>query len=298
MASRIEKTIARQQEKIASGAFYESHQQLRVIANRYLKQSNYDAAADILTGGAKALLQAGEQQGASASGGDLAIMLVKDVYVKAEWECVDDEEGKRRKQRLIDILNEFPAEEPSRKRYITELIGWSSKFGDYELGDPDLHHAAGAIFAKENDPYEAERHLALGNQDSATILGRLEHDWYTHDSDATTAGLYACRAVIPYLLTGNLCSANKALRSFISALTDSGKAIPMQRISGSSADVTVFPTLRLLNFLEFLLLAIQRGPSSQDLFRQLARQYAGAIEEVDGLEPALARVGEVYFAIR
>jgi hypothetical protein len=66
-----------------------------VIAARYLKQSNYDAAADILAGGAKALLKA---PGASASGGDLALMLVTDVYNKAEWDVTDDEVGKQRKR--------------------------------------------------------------------------------------------------------------------------------------------------------------------------------------------------------
>jgi hypothetical protein len=85
-------------KRIAAGAYYESHQQLRVIAARYLKQSNYEAAAEILAGGANALLKAGAQQGASASGGDLAIMLVVDVYNKAEWEVGDDGVGKKRKR--------------------------------------------------------------------------------------------------------------------------------------------------------------------------------------------------------
>jgi hypothetical protein len=86
--------------RIADGAYYEAHQQLRVIAARYIKQSNYDAAAEILAGGAKELLKAGSQQGASASGGDLAIMLVLEVYNKAEWEIKggsDDAEGRARK---------------------------------------------------------------------------------------------------------------------------------------------------------------------------------------------------------
>lgn len=69
---------------------------------RYIKQSNYDAAADLLAGGATALLRAGAQQGASASGGDLAIMLVMEVYNKAEWEITggnDDTEGRARKSK-------------------------------------------------------------------------------------------------------------------------------------------------------------------------------------------------------
>lgn len=91
--------------RIASGAYYEAHQQLRVIAARYVKQSNYDAAADILAGGAMALLKAGSQQGASASGGDLAIMLLVEVYNKAGWEIEDDSESARRKSEFRILFN-------------------------------------------------------------------------------------------------------------------------------------------------------------------------------------------------
>ena len=93
--------------RISSGAYYEAHQQLRVIAVRYIKQSNFDAAADLLAGGATALLRAGSQQGASASGGDLAIMLVVEVYDKAGWEISegDDPEGKARKSELSSENN-------------------------------------------------------------------------------------------------------------------------------------------------------------------------------------------------
>lgn len=93
--------------RIADGAYYEAHQQLRTIAVRYIKQSNYDAAAELLAGGATALLKAGAQQGASASGGDLAIMLVVEVYNKAEWEISgesDDSEGWARKSMLFPFF--------------------------------------------------------------------------------------------------------------------------------------------------------------------------------------------------
>lgn len=74
---------------------------------RYIKQSNYDAAAELLAGGATALLKAGAQQGASASGGDLAIMLVVEVYNKAEWEISgesDDAQGWARKSTFFPLL--------------------------------------------------------------------------------------------------------------------------------------------------------------------------------------------------
>ncbi|KAM5433390.1 hypothetical protein McanMca71_007447 [Microsporum canis] len=297
MTSRIEKTIARQQEKIASGAYYEAHQQLRVIAARYIKQSNYDAAANILSGGAKALLQAGAQQGVSASGGDLAIMLVLEVYNKAGWEVADDETGKERKQRLIELLQEFPPEEPTRKRYINEIISWSSKFGDLERGDPDLHHSIGSIYAQENEPYDAERHLAFGTVESAETLGKLEYNWYTYDAQHT-AGIYCCRAVFPYLLTGNILNANKAFLVFTRLLStsESGKALGVQEVSSQQNDVRVYPSLPLLNFTNLLLLAIQRG--TPDLFRQLLKQYQSHIKEAGEWDHALAHIGELYFGIK
>ena len=51
-------------------------------------------------------------------------------------------------ERLIELLREFPSEEPTRKRYIQEIIGWSSRHGPLERGDPDLHHAAGSVYAE------------------------------------------------------------------------------------------------------------------------------------------------------
>jgi len=149
----------------------------------------------------------------------------------------------------------------------------------------------------ENEPYEAERHLALGNLQSAETLARLEYEWYTND-ESHTAGIYASRAVFPYLLTGNVRSANKALLIFTTCLSTStsGQALGMQEVSSTSTDIRVYPSLPLLNFTSLLLLAIQRG--SSDLFRQLARHYAPHIRDVGIWDDALAHIGEVYFGIK
>ncbi|KAF7591977.1 hypothetical protein BBP40_000824 [Aspergillus hancockii] len=298
MTSRIDRTIARQREKIASGAYYEAHQQLRVIAVRYIKQANYDAAAELLAGGATALLRAGSQQGASASGGDLAIMLVTEVYTKAGWEITggsDDTKGRARKKCLVELLHEFPPEEPTRKRFIQEMIGWSGRFGPLERGDPDLHHAVGSVYAEDHEPYEAEKHLILGTSESAETLARLEYEWYTND-EPHTAAIYASRAVFPYLLTGNLRSANKAFLIFTSRLSSSNPSLTSQDVSGASTDVRVFPALPLLNFVNILLLTIQRG--SADLFKQLTSHYASQIQEVGIWDDFLAQIGEQYFGIK
>ena len=74
--------------RIAEGQYYEAHQHLRVIASRYIKQTNWAAAIDILYGGALALLKAGQ----GGSGGDLCLFLC-DTLVKSEKEPDTETKG-------------------------------------------------------------------------------------------------------------------------------------------------------------------------------------------------------------
>jgi golgi to ER traffic protein 4 len=83
------------------------------------------------------LLNAGQ----GGSGGDLG-MLMLDVYGKAS--LVPDAENKAR---ALKVLRAFPKGEVTRKRYVNELISWSSKRGPFPSGDPELHHVAGSLYA-------------------------------------------------------------------------------------------------------------------------------------------------------
>lgn len=153
--SKIEKTLARQRAKIAEGQFYEAHQQLRVIASRYIKSSQYGPAADILSSGAIALLKADQ----GGSGGDLAMMLMTEVYSKTEEGFEGD------KKVLVEILRAFPAGESTRKRFAQEVVGWSAKENKegevkYPQGDPELHHVVGVLYAEGWSCYY--RYNALG----------------------------------------------------------------------------------------------------------------------------------------
>lgn len=143
------------------------------------------------------------------------------------------------------------------------------------------------------EPYDAERHLILGTKDSPETLASLEYAWYTAD-DSHTAPLYAARGILPYLLAGNLRAANKFLLLFTSQL-GSKPQLGVQEVSTSSADLRVYPSLPLLNFLGLLLLAVERGEAG--LFRQLKSHYASHLKDVNWGD-ALDQIGEMYFGIR
>ncbi|KAK8199368.1 hypothetical protein HDK77DRAFT_134804 [Phyllosticta capitalensis] len=283
--SKIEKTIQRQQEKIAEGQFYEAHQQLRVIAARYVKQSNWNAAIDILSQGAQALLQAGQ----GGSGGDLCNFLIE-VYHKAETK---PDAGS--KARVLSLLRAFPPDEPTKKRFIGELIAWSARMGEYPAGDPELHHVAGMVLAEDGEAYEAEKHFVQGTRDSAEQLVKLEYEWYTEDQ-AHTAPLYAARAVLPYLVAGNVRAANQSFLQFTTRLSQANSSLAVQEVSTASVDLRLYPSLPLLNFLGLLLLSVTRGGS--DLFRLLKSHYKSNLDEIPAWKDALDQIGEMYFDIR
>jgi hypothetical protein len=116
------------------------------------------------------------------------------------------------------------------------------------------------------------------------------------EDDSHTAPLYAGRAVLPYLLIGNLRAANKALLLFSSRLQTSNQSLGVQEVSSQKSDLRVYPSLPLLNFLGLLLLAIQRA--TPDLFRQLKAHYSTQLREVPQWTDALETIGEMYFGIK
>jgi hypothetical protein len=113
-SDKVAKIVARLQTRIGEGQFYEAQQQARVVAARHSKARNHAAAVDILASVAQALLRAG--QGGSA--GDLCVALV-DTYRQAELRPDAESRG-----RLLACLRLFDPAEPTRKKFIAEMISW------------------------------------------------------------------------------------------------------------------------------------------------------------------------------
>lgn len=173
------------------------------------------------------------------------------------------------------------------------MYRWSGKFGEFPAGDPEIHHVAGSLYAEEHEPYDAERHLVLGTRDSPEVLARMEYAWY-RENESHTAGQFAGRAVIPYLLVGNVRGANASLRLFAEALVRDGSGSLAAQDAG--AGVKVFPSIPLLNFLTLLLLAVQRGGA--DLYRQLITKYSAHLKESGAWFDALDAIAEMYFGVK
>jgi golgi to ER traffic protein 4 len=109
---KIDKIIARLQQRIEEGQYYEAQQQTRVVSARYTKAQSWDAAINILYSVAQSQLKAGQ----GGSGGDLCILLV-DVYKQSSLKPDATSKG-----RLLTCLRLFDSQEPTRKKFIGEMI--------------------------------------------------------------------------------------------------------------------------------------------------------------------------------
>lgn len=123
----------------------------------------------------------------------------------------------------------------------------------------------------------------------------MEYAWYK-EGDAHMAPHFAARAVLPYLLVGNVRAATSTYRLFISALTNDNPALGVQDVSSNTSDIRIFPSLPLLNFLGLLLLAIQRG--APEVYKGLISKYASHIDEAEAWAEPLEMIGEMYFGIQ
>ncbi|KAH9054633.1 cytoplasmic protein [Lactarius vividus] len=278
---------------VAAGQPYEAHQKARTFAARYTKSGAHAITIDVLFQSARELLKAGNQ----GSGTDLTLLLLES-YERANEPVGDVSRG--RITQLIALVGPSGA---WRKSIIDRSVAWSAKRGGYPAGDPALQHYIGDLLHKESDFVGAEAHLlASGTRDSARLLAQVYFDWAkASNSLESHAGTFALRAVLPYLLNGNILAARTFLGAFISYVSSSGTALPI----GSTGDEITFTPDSLLNFAQLAVRSVQRAAGSQNRTAREAwirlcgtYQSRSALLTQPEIREVLDELGTLYFDLQ
>lgn len=283
MSVTQDKHILKFQKAVNEQQYYEAHQFLRMIVNRHVKTCHYEQSVELLYAASKQLLEVGQL----ASGDDLALYMVN-VY-----DLMKQKPDIAAKARILDLLRLYGPEESIKKRFIKKVLAWSSKWGNTVVGDSDLHHSIGMIWAQEGNLFEAEKHFVLGTNCSLVPLMNLIYEYFDEDA-LSTAPFYISRVVFPYLMLYNMAGAVQAYQAMTRHLIEK-RSVTTQTLSSSIADMIVFPTLPLMNFLYFLILTCQR--EAADLFNMLKIHYAEALKQATAWQPSLDKIAEIYFHI-
>ncbi|KAI9434236.1 cytoplasmic protein [Lactarius indigo] len=278
---------------VAAGQPYEAHQKARTFAARYTKSGAHAVTIDVLFQSARELLKAGNP----GSGTDLTLLLLES-YERANEPVGDVSRG--RITQLIALVGPSGA---WRKSIIDRAVAWSAKRGGYPAGDPALQHYIGDLLHKESDFVGAESHLlAAGTRDSARLLAQVYFDWAkASNSLESHAGTFALRAVLPYLLNGNILAARTFLGAFISYVSSSGTALPI----GSTGDEITFTPDPLLNFAQLAVRSVQRAAGAQNRTAREAwirlcgtYQSRSALLAQPEIRVVLDELGTLYFDLQ
>lgn len=293
LKAKLNKTLQRFETKIQAGDFYEAHQTLRTIANRYVRSKSYPHAIELIGQGARSFLKA--KQG--GSGTDLIFYLLE-VYDIAEIK-VDDASVAR----LIELLVLIDPKEPNLKDVATGMNNWSVKFGDCNFGDPYLHNAIATKLLEGEYIYEAERYSILGTSESVTRYVDLIWNWFeqvasSDSKNVDSVGDFFSRLIFNYLFISNIHFANESKKKFLKLFVgenfpEASYELVQKSIPGNDdLELYLFKNLPDMNFLQLLIVTCQT--KNKALFSQLKAQYS---EQASKYQPQLEFIGQEYFGI-
>lgn len=310
MSDKLAKTIQRFQSRIDNGSFYEAHQTLRTITNRYVKAKQFSEAKDLLYQGATILVNNKEY----ASASDLITYLVQ-IYTEEGVEVSDRDA----KNRLIDLVSGIPNDDPSLVDLSKVCISWSKQSSECsKFGDPDLHHLFGSKLLQwlldglnngngnnEGVPDEtavkqaqtveekskvfavAEIHLVLGTFRSVPLYV----DYLVLCSKANPEvdpGVFLARAIINYAYLQNIKFVQESQQLFVASYSS---AISLQ------LEFNYYNTYPLMNFLQLLVLTLEKDHATNaQKFRKLYDQYHTVLKQYELLAP-VEYLGRLYFGL-
>ncbi|ODV79131.1 DUF410-domain-containing protein [Suhomyces tanzawaensis NRRL Y-17324] len=279
MSDKLQRTIQRFQAKIDSGSFYEAHQTLRTITNRYVKSKQYSEAVEILYQGSVILGKNKE----SSSASDLIQYMIE---VTKEGDLFD-------KVKLIDSMSYLPDNEPA----LVDLAKQISQASSSKYGDADMHHFFGnkllnAVKQGETKVFPlAEVHLVLGTYESVPLYTDFLYEWWA--ANGGDPGVFLARGVINYAYLKNVKFAREVGDRFINRLIKDGKINQDQKVTEGDVSVYVgdYP---LFTFLQLLLLTLTKDASK---FTKLFDQYKQALQRNNLVGP-IEHLGKLYFNLK
>ncbi|XP_054282144.1 Golgi to ER traffic protein 4 homolog [Macrosteles quadrilineatus] len=264
-----QRVLAKLENSVKNGNYYEAHQMYRTLYFRYLTTKKYTELKELLFEGAKLLLRHDQQ----TSGADLANLFI-DVLVKSETEPSDEFFSK-----IAQLFSMIRPEVAEREVFLGSALRWSALHNTHcANGHPSLHQAFAQIFWREKNFVLARYHF-LHSRDGAGFATMLVELHRTRGF-ATEVDLFIAQVVLQYLCLHNKHTANVAFQSYTTqhpAIVDKGPPY----------------ILPLLNFIFFLLKTVESGKLAA--FTILCEQYQPSIKRDPSYPEYLDKIAQIFF---
>ncbi|GIY19314.1 golgi to ER traffic protein 4 homolog [Caerostris darwini] len=266
-----ERVMKKLQTNIEIGQYYEAHQMYRTLYFRYLSQKKYEELINMLYEGSVLFFTHNQHN----SGSDLAVLLIN-VLNESDADVTEEYIDK-----LGNLFSMMLPDSPERTNFLTTALKWSSKFMSdcISFGHPRLHQSVALTLWKEKNYQQSRYHFihSTDGQGCATML----IEYHSMKGYASEVDLFIAQTVLQYLCLKNKSTASTAFHTY----TEKHPAVS----SG-------FPyLLPLLNFLQFLLQAIERQKLAY--FRVLCEQYQPSLKRDPAYSEYVERIGQLFFGI-
>ncbi|KAL8592719.1 hypothetical protein ACOMHN_037659 [Nucella lapillus] len=266
----IERVLAKCEDCIGAGNYYEAHQMIRTLYFRYNGQQKYVEAVDLLYRGALTLLQHNQY----GSGADLSLLLIDTLeksFSPVNRENID---------RVAQLFEKMDPDCPERPPYVSRAVKWTITVDQsHNRGHPSLHQKLGIIFWQENNYPQARYHYLHSEDGEACATMLLEY--HTSRGYPSEVDLFITQAVLQYLCLKNKTTASSCFKAY----TSSHPAI-------KAGPPYVLP---LLNFIWFLLLAVEGGKIA--VFTILCEKYQLSLERDPSYKEYLDKIGQLFFGL-
>ncbi|PVU95498.1 hypothetical protein BB561_001800 [Smittium simulii] len=279
---------------ISEGNYYEGHQALRTVVNRYIKSSKFDAAIDFLHAGAKELSK--HDQWGSVS--DLILYILK-IYKEQNLPV-----SVENKERLCDLLVDYPVDDKEIKTIISSATAWSISSSNSSSGDSVLHHFFGTFLSQGNEFIDSEKHFLFGTPESAVSYGKMLYAWSVA-TGGNHHGIFLSRGVLQYLSLGNIDMSSNCLSSFMKCLKLNNSSFEAVEAESQYGNITVEYTKDhpLVGFCQLVLMAVQKSngdinsPASRTFSVCRKRYSVYFAENEKHFSSILDKIGALYFGI-
>lgn len=267
----VARVLAKLETSIESGNYYEAHQMYRTLYFRYTSQKKYDEVLELLYKGALTLLNH-EQY---TSGADLGLLIIETLD-KGKI----DEGTEKWMQKIAVLLSKIPANVVERETLLVKAVKWSASVSKSQVGHPLMHRLIAQIMWNEDNLAQARHHFLLSKDGSG--CGHMLIQLSQTKGVPSEMDLFIAQVILQQLCLKETTTAAETFATYT-------KYHP--KIACSEPPF-ITP---LLNFIFFLLRAIEANQRKLVVFRTLCELYKPSLERDPSYEKYLQKIGMIFF---
>ncbi|EAT34855.1 AAEL002521-PA [Aedes aegypti] len=271
-ARGVARVLAKLESSIEAGNYYEAHQMYRTLYFRYLSQQKYEELLDLLYQGALTLLS--HEQ--NTSGADLGLLLV-DTLEKSKTVA---EGAEKWMQKIALLLSKIPQNVVERETLLVKAVKWSASVSKSQVGHPLMHKLIAQIMWNEDNLAQARHHFLLSKDGSG--CGHMLIQLSQTKGFPSEMDLFIAQVILQQLCLKETSTAAETFATYT-------KYHP--KIACSEPPF-ITP---LLNFIFFLLRAIEANQRKLIVFRTLCELYKPSLERDPSYEKYLQKIGMIFF---